>query len=174
MDKERTSRPRIKVLLILKQKSPILPKQRIEDCTRLLGPQVAGGAVRATRCRPLTGRSSGSWIALLPAPSRSLAPVALAGFVPNHSGGTATVSHRLPFSPPRGPVSIFMLPGWPGGVKLNRRRPAEGEGPPGQPQGGGHRGALGLEQEIEPGVRPVAQGLEMPHALGQDEVGPFV
>ncbi len=43
------------------------------------------------------GRSSGSWFVLLPVPSHpSNWTVALAGFVPIHSGGTARDSHPLP------------------------------------------------------------------------------
>jgi hypothetical protein len=43
------------------------------------------------------GRSSGSWFFLLPVPSHPLnRTVALAGFVPIHSGGTARDSHPLP------------------------------------------------------------------------------
>ncbi len=43
-----------------------------------------------------TGRSSGSRIGLPVAPSHPLRTVASATFVPGHSGGTATDSHRLP------------------------------------------------------------------------------
>ena len=43
------------------------------------------------------GRSSGLWFVLLPVPSHpSNRTVALAGFVPIHSGGTARDSHPLP------------------------------------------------------------------------------
>ena len=44
------------------------------------------------------GRSSGSRISLLTAPSRASYSVAFAVFVPGYSGGTATDSHRLPYS----------------------------------------------------------------------------
>ena len=45
------------------------------------------------------GRSSGFRIGLLAAPSRTSSSVASAAFVPGYSGGTATDSHRLPYSP---------------------------------------------------------------------------
>jgi len=49
------------------------------------------------------GRSSDSWIFLLPAPSHVVSSCGLttqwffAGFVPRHSGGSMPESHRLPF-----------------------------------------------------------------------------
>src|SRR3989441_8261776 len=42
------------------------------------------------------GRSPGSRIDLLPAPSRPRRPVALAGFVPDHSDGVAAASTAFP------------------------------------------------------------------------------
>ena len=46
------------------------------------------------------GRSPGSRIVLLPAPSQPVyRPVALAGFVPEYSDGVAADSHRLPYCP---------------------------------------------------------------------------
>jgi hypothetical protein len=73
----------------------------IEDCTRLAwSSRRRPGRVARTLSIHLTGRSSGSWIVLLPAPSRDLSSQwPSAGFVPNHSGGTATALHRLPFYP---------------------------------------------------------------------------
>ena len=64
-----------------------------------------------------TGRSSGSRIILLAAPShpgiapnsgpeRAVSCARCAAFVPDHSGGTATELHRLPFTPSRAPVSV--------------------------------------------------------------------
>ena len=44
------------------------------------------------------GRSSGYRIDLLAAPSQAERSVAIAVFVPGYSGGTATESHRLPYS----------------------------------------------------------------------------
>src|SRR4029453_9375904 len=48
------------------------------------------------------GRSPGSRIVLLPAPSQPRGPVAVAGFVPDYSDGDAADSHRLPWTPPGG------------------------------------------------------------------------
>jgi hypothetical protein len=43
------------------------------------------------------GRSSGSWFILLPVPSHpSIRTVAMTGFVPIYSGGTARDLHPLP------------------------------------------------------------------------------
>lgn len=42
------------------------------------------------------GRSSGSWVTLLPAPSHPIRTVVFAGFVPIYSGGTARDLHPLP------------------------------------------------------------------------------
>jgi len=69
-----------------------------------------------------TGRFSGSWINLLPAPSQGLHQPQWpsAGFVPNYSGGTATVLHRLPSSL-MGPVSFFIVFLLAPGVKGNHR-----------------------------------------------------
>ena len=50
------------------------------------------------------GRSPGSRITLLTAPSRRRAPVVMAAFVPGHSGGSAPDSHRLPGLSPRKPT----------------------------------------------------------------------
>jgi len=47
----------------------------------------------------ITGRSSGSRIDLLTAPSRHPLTVAVTAFVPGYSGGTATDLHRFPYSP---------------------------------------------------------------------------
>src|SRR5260370_39825038 len=44
------------------------------------------------------GRSPGSRIVLLPAPSQPYRPVAHAGFVPDYSDGVAADSHRLPWA----------------------------------------------------------------------------
>jgi len=105
----------------------------------------AAGPYRAGLSVHPTGRFSGSWINLLPAPSQGLHQPQWpsTGFVPNYSGGTATVLHRLPSSP-MGPVSYFILFLLAPGVKGNqwvlspmpgrtRRRlsPPPGPGPPG-------------------------------------------
>ena len=50
------------------------------------------------------GRSPGFRIFLLTAPSRRVAPVVMAAFVPGHSGGSAPDSHRLPGLSPRKPT----------------------------------------------------------------------
>ncbi len=42
------------------------------------------------------GRSSGSWVVLLPVPSHPSQTVAFTGFVPIYSGGTARDLHPLP------------------------------------------------------------------------------
>jgi hypothetical protein len=53
------------------QQKILNPKSWIEDCTRFLGPQRGGaGRDHAARTPIHTGRSSGSWITLLPAPSQ--------------------------------------------------------------------------------------------------------
>jgi hypothetical protein len=108
----------------------------------------AAGPYRASLSVHPTGRFSGSWINLLPAPSQGLHQPQWpsAGFVPNYSGGTATVLHRLPSSP-MGPVSFFILFLLDLGVKGNHRVRPPGPGrtrrrlspPPGPgPRGGGH------------------------------------
>lgn len=61
--------------------------------------QVSHPVDRTSR-QSVSGRSSGFRIVRLTAPSRAIhSTVALAAFVPGYSGGTATESHRLPYSP---------------------------------------------------------------------------
>jgi hypothetical protein len=82
---------------VLEIKNPQGLRQDPEDCTRFFiltcSPALEGTLVN------FPGRSSGSWFVLLPVPSHpSDRTVALAGFVPIHSGGTARDSHPLPLS----------------------------------------------------------------------------
>src|SRR5882672_11670258 len=69
------------------------------------------------------GRSPGSRIVLLPAPSRSHRPVALAGFVPDHSDGVAAAFYRLPWA-------LVGIPGASNAGNRNRTtaRPQDGGG----------------------------------------------
>ena len=74
-------------------------------------------------CLHDTGRSSGSRISLIDAPSRPLQTVAPAPFVPGDSGGSATGLHRLPLwlSPSHPCIQGICNTGTEG---QSRRRPA--------------------------------------------------
>ena len=62
------------------------------------------GIYLLSKLRRERGRSSDSWIFLLPAPSHAVSSYELtaqwlfAGFVSTHSGGSVPESHRLPYS----------------------------------------------------------------------------
>jgi len=60
----------------------------------------------------IRGRSSGSRITLLPAPSQGLKPQwPSAGFVPGHGGGTAGDSHPTSLLSPFGhPLAVLITP----------------------------------------------------------------
>ncbi len=78
------------------QKSSI-PFRELRIAPVLLGPQAGGGAVNRN---PQTAPSHRQVFWLLDLSTAGafpgFTPVAVAGFVPNHSGGTATDLHRLP------------------------------------------------------------------------------
>ena len=93
--------------LIRKTKNPQPKGNELRIAPCFLDPQGGAGRDHAARTPIHTGRSSGFWISLLPAPSRDdflNSQWLCAGFVPNYSGGTATASHRLPSFPFMGPV----------------------------------------------------------------------
>ena len=124
-----------------KTKNPNSRKSGIEDCTRLTWSSGGRGPVTRSPVRPLTGRSSGSWIILLPAPSRSLAPVALPVSSPITAAGPRRICTVFPFHPRGGLQVVLCYPVRPGSVKGNRRgsgrtrrcaAPPPGPGPPGR------------------------------------------
>jgi hypothetical protein len=84
-------------------------------------PQASGPGPRSGSRPP--GRSSGSRINLLPAPSHptSVKQWPRAGFVPGHSGGTATAHTVFPIKPRRVPGWLTIY-GYPGAVNLNPPR----------------------------------------------------
>src|SRR3989304_5936337 len=81
-----------------KQKIPKAAKRALRILPFFINPKAvyrflySGGTI--TICQ--SGRSSGSWIILLTAPSRVTPVVLLAAFVPRYSGGTTPDSHRVP------------------------------------------------------------------------------
>lgn len=140
-------------------KKPQFPYSReLRSAPVLLGPQAGGRPVSREPVRPSYRQVSGSWINLLPAPSQGLHQPQWpsAGFVPNYSGGTATVFHRLPSSP-MGPVSFSILFFLAPGVKGNHQVPSPGPGrTPGRlspPPGPGPRGRIWPGGETRPGGR---------------------
>jgi len=78
-------------LTVKQRDATIDPRVRVEK-QRFVRREVVG--VRNRRL----GRSSGYRITLLTAPSQAKSSVAIAVVVPGYSGGTATDSHRLPYS----------------------------------------------------------------------------
>src|SRR3989304_152007 len=84
--------------VVKNKKSPKPKTTGPEDFTLFINPKAvyrflcSGGTI--TICQ--SGRSSGSWISLLTAPSRVIPVVLFAVFVPRYSGGTTPDSHRVP------------------------------------------------------------------------------
>ncbi len=159
----------------LRNKKPQFPAvEGIEDCTRLTwSSSRRPGRVTRSPSVHLTGRSSGSWIDLLPAPSRGLrfTPVAFSrfrpqlqrrdrdGFAPSSllTDRTCKCLYSIPFRPGSQGKS-------PGSARTRRCcRPPPGPGPPGP--------HLACSRNQSLGSRQMTHGLEMAHALGQDDPG---
>jgi hypothetical protein len=153
------------------------PNLGIEDCTRLAW----SSSRRPGRVsQPRTSSLQAGLLALGLSYSRRLP-----GAHRNPSG-RQPVSSPITAAGPRRFSTVF--PVIPGGtcksallltplsrsVKGNRRGPAEDQGVPLYPQGPGHGGTFGLEQEPDAGVIQMTHSLKMPHALGQDEAGGLI
>src|SRR2546428_7290841 len=86
--------PSVTVVLPTPLATPAMTRRRADlEMAELIPRPPAKTGVGGAR----PGRSPGSRIVLLPAPSR-LTPVACAGFVPGYSDGVAAGSHRLPLA----------------------------------------------------------------------------